>query len=166
MSGRKGFVTGGTVRSLSMITAKNIGSETGGTARLEVGIDPVLKERFTILGKEIKDTEDQMAKVYPVLIAFGKRIGRGEKMEEEKMTQMRSLTKTYSAMEADVKKKKKEYADIKECLATDANACIKVTGMIYPGANISISDVSMTIKSRDQYCRFIKEGGEVRRKTL
>ncbi len=166
VSGRKGFVTGGTVRSLSMITAKNIGSETGGSARLEVGIDPVLKERYNILGKEIKDTEEQMAKVYPVLIAFGKRIGRGEKMEEEKMTQMRALTKTYSAMESDVKNKKKEYAEIKECLATDADACIKVTGMIYPGASIAISDVSMNIKSRDQYCRFIKEGGEVRRKTL
>lgn len=166
VSGKKGFVTGGAVRSLSMITAKTIGSETGGSTRLEVGIDPVLKEHYNTLGKEITDLEAQMAKVYPVLVAFGKRIGKGEKLDADKMAQMRALTKTYSTMEADVKKKKKEYADIKECLSTDANACIKVTGMIYPGAYIAISDVSLTIKSLDQYCRFVKEGGEVRRKPL
>lgn len=166
VSGKKGFVTGGIVRSLSEITAKTIGSETGGSTRLEVGIDPVLKERFGMLEKEIADLEGNMAKVYPVLVAFGKRIGKGEKMGEDKMTQMRALTKTYSTMEADVKKKKKEHEEIKECLSLDANACIKVTGMIYPGTNIAISDVSLTVKSLDQYCRFEKEGGEVRRKPL
>ena len=166
VSGRKGFVTGGTVRSMSMITVKNIGSETGGSTRLEVGIDPVLREHYSVLEREIAGIKEQMAKVYPVLVAFGKRIGKGEKMEQSKMDQMRSLTKTYSDMEADVKNKKKEHEDIGECLDADANACIKVTGMIYPGASISISDVSMTIKSRDQYCRFIKEGGEVHRKSL
>ncbi len=166
VSGKKGFVTGGVVRSLSTITAKTIGSEIGGTTRLEVGIDPVLREHYGILGKEISDLETNMEKVYPVLVAFGKRIGKGEKLDMDKMAQMRALTKTYSNMEADVKKKKKEYEDIKECLSTDANACIKVTGMIYPGAHIVISDVSLTIKSLDQYCRFVKEGGEVRRKPL
>ena len=166
ISGRKGFVTGGTVRSLSMITVKTIGSETGGSTRLEVGIDPVLKERFSTLEKEIADIDDQMTKVYPVLVAFGKRIGKGEKLEEGKVAQMRALTKTYSEMEASIKKKRNEYEEIREHLKMDANACIKVTGIVYPGANISISDVSMTIKSRDQYCRFVKEGGEVRRKPL
>ena len=166
VSGRKGFVSGGTVRSLSMISVKTIGSETGGSTRLEVGIDPVLKAHYGELEKEIESIEGQMEKVYPVLVAFGKRIGRGEKLEPDKIAQMRALTKTYSEMEADVKKKKQEHEDIRICLDTDANACIKVTGMIYPGANISISDVSMTIKSRDQYCRFIKEGGEVHRKPL
>ena len=166
VSGRKGFVTGGTVRSLSMITVKTIGSETGGSTRLEVGVDPVLKEQFNVLEREITDIEEQMTKLYPVLVAFGKRIGKGEKLEPDKIAQMRALTKTYSEMEADVKKKRKEYEEIRECLKTDANACIKVTGMIYPGANISISDVSMKIKSRDQYCRFIKEDGEVHRKPL
>lgn len=166
VSGRKGFVTGGTVRSLSMITVKTVGSETGGSTRMEVGIDPVLKERYSVLEREIEGIEEQMAKVYPVLVAFGKRIGKGEKLEEGKIAQMRALTKTYSEMEADVKKKRQEHDDIREYLDSDANACIKVTGVIYPGANISISDVSMSIKSRDQYCRFIKEGGEVRRKPL
>ena len=166
VSGRKGFVTGGTVRSLSLITVKTIGSETGGSTRLEVGVDPVLKEQFNVLEKEITDIEDKMNKVHPVLVAFGKRIGKGEKLEVDKMAQMRALTKTYSEMEADIKKKRKEYENIRECLKMDVNACIKVTSMVYPGATISISDVSMTIKSRDQYCRFVKEGGEVRRKPL
>lgn len=166
VSGKKGFVTGGTVRSLSLIEAKTIGSQIGAATALEVGIDPVLKERFTVLKKDIKTLQANMDKLYPVLIAFGKRIGKGEKLNEDTTNQMRTLSKTYSAMEEEIKAKKKEYEEIKECLDTDANACVKVTGMIYPGVSIAISDVSLTIKSLDQYCRFVKEGGEVCRKQL
>ncbi len=166
VSGKKGFVTGGTVRSLSLISAKTIGSQTGGATVLEVGVDPVLKERFGLLGKDIKSLESNMAKLSPVLIAFGKRIGRGEKLDEMTMNQMRTLSRTYSAMEEEIKVKKQEYADIQQCLSADANACVKVSGMVYPGVQIAISDVSLTIKSLDQYCRFVKDQGEVCRKPL
>lgn len=166
VSGKKGFVTGGVVRSLTEISAKTIGSETGSTTRLEVGIDPVLRENYINLGKEIAELQSNMSKIYPVLVAFGKRVGQGEKLSPDKMEQMRQLTKSYSSMETQLKEKKKEYEEMKELLTSDMDACIKVSGMIYPGATISISEATTTIKSLDQFCRYVKERGEVTRKPL
>lgn len=166
VSGKKGFVTGGVVRSTTAVIAKTIGSETGSKTIIEVGVDPVQKEKFAVLGKEIANLEAEMGKVYPVLVAFGKRIGQGERLDEAKMAQMKQLSVVYAQQEKDLSEKKKEFEEMQECMEMDSNAKIKVTGDVYPGVQLVISDVSLNVKAKETYCQFVKEGGDVRRKQI
>ena len=57
VSGKKGFVTGGMIRSAKFIEAKNIGSPMGTDTVLEVGIDPIMKEHYQELHTEIREAE-------------------------------------------------------------------------------------------------------------
>lgn len=166
VGGKKGFVTGGVVRSTSAVIAKTIGSETGSKTIIEVGVDPVQKERFAVLNKEIASLEAEMGKIYPVLVAFGKRIGHGEKLDEIKMLQMKKLSGLYAQQEKELSDKKKEFKEMQECMEMDSNAKIKVTGDVYPGVQLVISDVSLNVKTKETYCQFIKDGADVRRKQI
>lgn len=166
VSGKKGFVTGGAVRSTSAVIAKTIGSETGSKTVIEVGVEPAKKEKYALLGKEIAAIEAEMGKLYPILVAFGKRIGHGEKLEDAKMAQMKQISQAYTQKEKELNEKKKEYEAMQECMEMDANAKIKVTGDIFPGVQLVISDVSLYVKTKETYCQFVKEGADVRRKQI
>ncbi len=166
VGGKKGFVTGGIVRSASAVIAKTIGSETGSQTIIEVGMDPVVKERYISLGKEIAKMQAEMDKMYPVLVAFGKRIGKGEKLDDAKMSQMKMLSQAYGQQEKQIAVMKKEYEELAENAKMDLDAKIKVTGYVYPGVQLVISDVSLHVKTRETYCQFVREGADVRRKQL
>ena len=43
-----------------------------------------------------------------------------------------------------------------------SSASVDVTGEVFQGVVIAISDVSMIIKDTVRYCRFVKEKGDVR----
>ena len=51
--------------------------------------------------------------------------------------------------------------------ATDnSKATVEVTGEVYPGTIIAISDLSMIVKSTYKYCRFVVEKGDVKMAAL
>ena len=45
-------------------------------------------------------------------------------------------------------------------------AQIIVTGEVFPGTKICISEVSMVVKSVCQYCRFVKVRGDVKMESI
>lgn len=166
ISGKKGFVTGGVVRSSKMICAKNIGSPMGTDTVLEVGVDPVMKERYQVLQSEIRESEKVLNTSKPVLSAFGKKMGLGEKFSKEQLLKLRELQKTVSENEARISSNMKEMEEIENLMKEETHACIKAQGYVYPGVKIVISDSSLFIRENLTFCRFVREKGEIKGYTL
>lgn len=166
ISGKKGFVTGGVVRSSKMITAKNIGSPMGTDTVLEVGVDPVMKERYQALQAEIRESEKILNTSRPVLNAFGKKMGLGEKFSKEQLQKLQEIQKTVSENELRIVSNVKEIEEIEGLIKAETNACIKAPGFIYPGVKIVISDASLYVREKLTFCRFVREKGEVKGYTL
>ena len=162
VNGKKGFITGGSVRSRCLLDAKTIGSIMGADTIIEVGIDPTLKERFQELRKNLVEQEEQAKKIRPVIVAFGKKLGMGEKFTPDKMKQMQMLSKTLKDLEEQIQNETAELKDIQEGMEYDANARVIVRGIIYPGVKLVISDCTMFVRETLQYCQFKREAGEVK----
>ncbi len=166
ISGKKGFVTGGLVRSAKMISAKNIGSPMGTDTVLEVGVDPLMKEHYQTLQTEIREAEKVLNTSKPVLNAFGKKMGLGEKFSKEQLQKLQELQKTVSENEQKIIANVKEMEGIEELIKAETNACIKAQGFVYPGVKLVISDASLYIRENLTFCRFVREKGEIKGYTL
>ena len=69
VDGKKGFITGGVIRSGSMVSAKTIGSSMGTSTNIEVGIEPAIITEYHELGKEQENIKDEQEKNLQVLMA-------------------------------------------------------------------------------------------------
>ena len=61
---------------------------------------------------------------------------------------------------------KEEYESLETVLDTTTDAIVEVTGDVYAGTKICISDVSMIVKTTMTYCRFKKIDGDVKMQSL
>ena len=166
VSGKKGFITGGTVRSSKLISAKNIGSPMGTDTALEVGVDPLVKEKYQTLQNEIRESERVLATTKPVLTAFGKKMGLGEKLTKDQLLKIQELQKQVSENEHRISNNIAEIETIEELIKAETNAYIKAQGNVYPGVKIVISDSTLFVRENLGFCKFVREKGEIKGYTL
>lgn len=166
VDGKKGFITGGVVRSTNLISAKSIGSPMGTSTIIEVGVDPILKMQLQKMECEILESQKVLSTARPVVIAFGKRMGGGEKMSRDQLARVQMLQRTIDEHEKRISDNSKEVEEIKGLLELETEACVKVRSNLYPGTKITISDASYFVKDNMGFCRFTKEQGEVKWHTM
>jgi uncharacterized protein len=162
VTGRKGFITGGTVCASNMISAKIIGSSMGTDTFIEVGVDPTIKERINVLIKNISDAKKVIASMQPVLTAMGQKIAAGEKLQYEQAQYVQKLVETCKAQQAQLKSDESELESIDGFMDKDTVAQVNVQSEVYPGTKITISDVSLYVKESYKHCKFVKRGGDVK----
>lgn len=166
VSGKKGFITGGNIRSAKTIEAKNIGSPMGTETILEVGVDPLVKEKYQTLQNEIREAERVLATSKPVLTAFGKKMGLGEKFTKEQLLKVQELQKVVSENEQKITNNVTEMEAMEELIKAETNAYIKARGNVYPGVKIMISDSALFVRENLGFCKFVREKGEIKGYTL
>ena len=162
VEGRKGFITGGTARAGSKIEAKTIGSDMGGTTSVEVGIDPTLKARKAKLLKDNEEIRATLARTEPVLLATVDRLKRGDKLPPDQLKKMQELNKAIQAQKGTLQRNNEELEELELSFDNDTIAEVVVTGVAYAGTRITVSDSSLTLKKDYHYCRFRREGADVR----
>lgn len=168
VSGKKGNITGGTVRAMHAVEAKTIGSEMGVETQVEVGADPEIKQKVQSLEADISKIRKALETIEPVLTAYTQRLKRGEKLNEDQVAQMKQLNMKYKALSGALEKEKavhETYTDKLKDTEGDA-AVVKVSGIAYPGTVITIMNAHKELKSEAQHSRFVKEGVDVRIKAL
>lgn len=160
--GRKGFVAGGTVRATSLITVKAIGSNMGTDTIVEVGVDPIMKERYQFLKKDIEKNEKEFSRLKPLLVMYGKKASMGEKFSRDKVIEIQKLANTCKEMEDTLKSEIEELSALSEVFELETSARIKVTGTIYPGVKLVISDSMLLMRDERSFCQFVREDGEIK----
>ena len=162
VQGRKGFITGGYARAGSVIEARTIGSDMGGDTTIEVGVDPALKARHAKLIKENEEIRASLARTEPVLQATIDRIKRGEKLPPEHIAKMKELNNVIDQQKKTRDKNLEELAEIEVSFDSDTVAEVVVMSIAYAGTRIVVSDTSLVLKKDYQYCRFRREGADVK----
>lgn len=161
VQGKRGFIAGGVVRSGSLVEAKILGSQMGADTLVEVGTDPSLKERYEFLKKRLEETKKSIASTEPVILAVGKRIGRGEKLPPDQLKKMKLLSQNLLKQKDQIRNDTIELTELDILFEKETEATVKVTGVAYPGTRIVIADVSLGLKKEYQYCRFKKQGADI-----
>lgn len=166
VTGKKGFITGGRVSAANLISVKTLGSSMGADTIVEVGADPALKQKMQQLQKQIADNNKMIEQIHPVLSAMTQKLARGVKLKPEQVKNLQEMLQKENQLKEAVKNDTEAYNSCQEQMSESGQARVEVTGEVFAGTKICISDVSMVVKSGMHYCRFIKERGDVKMTAL
>lgn len=169
VNGKKGNITGGSVRALGMIEAKSVGSEMGVETHVEVGTDPEVRQKIISLEGDMARLRKALEQLSPVLQAYTQRLKRGEQLTEEQLTQMSQINAKYKVLSGALEKETKTHDELVEKVKESEdvqNAVIKVSGYVFPGTVITIINATKEMKTPAQHSRFVREGVDIRIKSL
>ena len=162
VDGKKGFITGGNIRSGSMVSAKTIGSSMGTATNIEVGIEPAIKEEYHELGKELETLKDQQEKNMQILLALAKRIKLGEKLAPDKLLQFKKANESKETMAKREEEIVERMKVLKETMDSYEGGIVKVSSTAHPGVKLTISNAVYYVKTETSYSRFVKSQGDVK----
>lgn len=162
VDGKKGYITGGTIRSGSMVSAKTIGSSMGTATNIEVGIEPAILSEYHELGKEQETLKDEQEKNMQILMALAKRIKLGEKLAPDKLLQFKKANEARDTMTKREEEIVERMKVLKESIDNYEGGIVKVSSVAHPGVKLTISNAVYYVKTETSYCRFVKSQGDVK----
>lgn len=162
VNGRKGFITGGVISAGNLVEAQTIGSSLGANTRIEVGVDPEKKSRFTELQQFIQQTNKAIDQLKPILLTYGEKMAKGEALSKEKIKYVEQLAQAMKTKETEVKNVQEEYNQLHALMLHNSNAKVRVSKTIYAGVVVSISEVSLTLQEDRSFCQLVRDQGEIK----
>lgn len=162
VSGKKGNITGGSVRAGLLIDVNYLGTEMGAATDVEVGVSPDTLKKYNQLIEEGEHLDSEIMKVKPVLASFTKKIQAGYQLDEKRMQYVQSLAEQYRSLMGRMKEIHDELSEFAQLMEDAGKSKVIVRRTAYPGVTIKIGSASTTLKSKRDYCQYIYEGGEVK----
>ncbi len=162
VTGRRGFVTGGHVCAGYKISAKNLGANLGASTLVEVGVNPGLKAEYQTLQEELLEIQKVIKKTQPILTNYAEKKAKGVQFSPEQIKYIRSLIVLADTKRKELQEKSRKWEELQTAFEGQNDAYVEVTGEAFPGTVIVIKDVSMSLRSSYQHCRFKRIGGDVK----
>ena len=152
VQGRKGTIAGGVVTAGEEIVAKVVGTQMNTTTKLEVGINPMLREEYQVVRKELAKAETDLDQVQKSLIFLKSQ--NIDDLSQEKKEVLLKLTKAQFPLSAKVESLRKKIIDIEQSFEDLKTGRIRVSDVIYPGVKIVIGSVLKNIREEQKYVSF------------
>ena len=162
VSGRRGFVTGGVIRSGTLISLKTSGSHMGTNTVLEVGIDPKVLDEFKELEKQIATLKAEREKVNQAIALIRKRLHTGANISYDKLSSLKQVTQTSIQLNTQIAEATQRYDVLKLDVEGNAAGMIKVQDTVYPGTKIIISNVVYYVRDALQHTKFIRDRADIK----
>ncbi len=166
VTGRRGFITGGHACAGYKISAKNLGANMGASTVVEVGVNPRMKQEYQALQDELLELQKVIKKTQPILTSFAEKRAKGVQFTPEQVKYIRSLVVLTEAKKGELEEKNRKWEALHAAFEVQNDAFVEVMGEAFPGTVIVIKEVSMSLRSSYQHCRFKRIGGEVRMQGL
>ena len=132
----------------------------------EVGMDPVRKARLQELQKQVAESSKMIAQIHPVLTALSKKIAQGVRLRPDQFKGLQEMVQQEKQLQEIIAKSNEELTDLQAALQESRGARVEVSGEVYAGTKICISDVSLVVEESMRHCKFKKEQGDVKMSAL
>lgn len=162
IGGRRGFVTGGEIRSGTMISVKTAGSQMGTATLLEVGIDPNIVEEFREVEKKLTTVMTEKDRLSQNFITFRKKLEQGTQVTEEKIRFLRQMTQSNILLDTQIKELKKRYDELRPEMDSNTSGSIIVSDVVYPGTKIVISNVIYYVREKIHHSKFVRDRADIK----
>lgn len=162
VDGKRGFITGGEIRSGTMIMAKTVGSVMGTNTLLEVGIDPAMLEEYRRNDKQISEIEKEQEKINQTLVLFARKIKAGEKLPTDKIVSIRTITGVKESNTKKLKELEHTQEKLRAIIDNNDRGCVKIGSTIYPGCKVVISNVVYFVRTEMARCTLVREEADIR----
>ena len=153
VSGKKGLIVGGHVRSAVLIETQVAGSAMGGNTILEVGVDPIMQSRMETLEAEQRQLETNRDKARKIIDVFQVKKKRGQ-LTVDKVVEFQKILQEYSEIEKRLGQIQPELDQMYECMDGVKDARVKVWRDIHPGVKLVIDEEVFYVMSTEHRCQF------------
>lgn len=160
VEGRHGQITGGKIMAGEEIRAKIVGTHRAPNTDLEVGVNPMLREEYLALRKDIKKLEfsyDQTLKGLNVLRAIDQRT-----MPNDKKEMLLKLTKAQFQLAGQVENMRNRIIEIELAFEEMKHGRIKIADTVYPGIKIVIGSLVKPVREITRFVTYYAEEGEIK----
>lgn len=161
VGGRKGFITGGEIRSGTMISVKTAGSTMGTNTLLEVGVDPQIIENYHKVEKEIPTMQQDLERLNQNLLLYLKKIKSGEKLSADKLLLVKSMSVNKEELEKKIQEAHEQLEKLQQYMDEHESGAIHVSDTIYPGCKIVIAGVVYFVRKETIHSSLIREQADV-----
>ena len=125
-----------------------------------------LKNKFQQYQKDVVDAKCELDKIEGIISGAKKRIVTNAPITAEQARFIATSILRKADLIRTVTAKEEKLEEMQELMEGKKVAQIIVTGEVFPGTKICISEVSMVVKSSCQYCRFVKIRGDVKMEAI
>ena len=162
VKGKKGFITGGSVRSGKCIEAKTIGSVMGTNTVLEVGVNMNLANKLKQLEAEKIETQKLMDRDDKIILHFTNKIKNHEEVTPERLAQFQQVAGERKELDKKMEDMTRQIENITVELDNATGGYILVDEIIYPGCKVTVSNVTNYIRTETKHARLVRDGADVR----
>lgn len=162
VAGKRGFVTGGIIRSGTMISLKTSGSHMGTNTVLEVGIDPRILDEFRDMEKRIANLKAEKERINQAIALIRKRMQGESNVSYDKLETLKQLTQASVHVNTQLTEATQKYDVLKLEVEANAAGVIKVQDTVYPGTKIVISNVIYYVRDELQHIKFIRDRADIK----
>ncbi|MCT4596378.1 MAG: FapA family protein [Vallitalea sp.] len=162
VDGKKGLISGGSIRSGKEISAKVIGSSMETVTTIDVGIDPTFIDDYNKIQKEIKQLSEEEIKLTQIITLLNKKKQVQGKLEEDKKEMLISATRSKIFISNKLSNNKIKQAEMFKELSNKNLGKVKILGNIYPGVRVTIGNVKYYVRDVLQYCIMYQDGADIK----
>lgn len=162
VDGRRGFIVGGRVSATNVIHVKTLGSPMGASTLVEVGVDPAMKIKYQENQKQLAEAGKVLKSLEPIIVTYAHKRQQGLQLQPDQVKYLKSILQLREMKQQELETLTREQEELQAMLEQQGNASVIVTGEVYQGTKIAITDVSTVVKGSMKYCKFIKQHGDVK----
>lgn len=166
VEGKKGLISGGTVRSGVGLVARTIGSHMGTATDISVGIDPILLAEYTDARKSLPKMIEEADKLDKVIQLLNKRKEMTGVLEPEKTEMYKSAVRNKVFLTNKISILQKRIEELRDDVENRNAGTVKVAGILYTGVRIGIGDLYYHVKEEIKYVRVYKDGPDIKLTSL
>lgn len=160
VEGSRGLIAGGTVVAGEEIRAKTSGTHMATSTELEVGVNPVLRQEYQEIRKEIKKMEaslDQTIKALSILKAMDQ-----SRMPPDKREMLLKLTKAQFHLVGQVEAFRNRITEIELALEEMRFGRIRIADIVHPGVKIMVGTLVRPVREKQKFVSFFADDGEIK----
>ena len=161
VSGRKGFLIGGTITAGKKIEASVFGNKMNTATELKVGVKPEVMERFKDITLEIKKKQSEMLENQQTLDTLKKKMKDGAKLLPNQIVLAKQTGEALKTLSDELDAISDEYMELKMEIEQNKGGKIVVNNTIFPGVCINISNHVHPVKDIRSRCQYRIEGADI-----
>ncbi len=162
VEGKKGMISGGTVRAGVSVMSRTLGSHMGTQTDVEVGIDPALLEEYNELKLMVPKMTEEADKLEKVIQLLNKRKELAGKLEDDKVEMYKSAIRNKVFLTNKINISQKRLEELKEEVNNRHSGTVKVAGVMYSGVHIGIGNAYYHVKEELKYVTLYKDGPDIK----
>jgi len=161
LGGKNGLIVGGSAKVGREIHAKVIGSYMETITELEVGMDPIYRERYKALKEELEEFERNILKAEQAISLLTK-LEAVNRLDDKKRYLLEKSINTKEYFTEKLKDYQNELEFVEKKLEEEGYGKIKASEVIYPGTRITIGTSMMLVKNPIQFVTLYRDQGDIK----